>query len=124
MLSMGLFALAAFLHIGFFVMESLLWNKPAVRRIFRTTVEEAQTTKFLAFNQGFYNLFLAMGILAGLWLEPYNNSYGVILLLFSSTCMILASLVLATGGKHRWRGALIQGLPPLLALMSYFHKVH
>jgi putative membrane protein len=100
-------------------MESLFWARPAVRRIFRTTTEEAQVTKFLAFNQGFYNLFLALGVAVGIALiYQFRGSSGLILIAFSCASMLGASLVLATGGKSRWRGALIQGLPPLLALIA------
>ena len=70
MLTAGLIfaALAALLHVYIFVMESLTWTSPRTRATFGTTQEEAETTKLLAFNQGFYNLFLAivtaMGIVA------------------------------------------------------------
>src|SRR5262249_14393333 len=57
-------ALAALLHVYIFTMESLTWTSPRTRRTFGTTPEEAETTKLLAFNQGFYNLFLA--IVAGI----------------------------------------------------------
>ena len=57
-------ALAALLHVYIFTMESLTWTSPRTRATFGTTAEEAETTKLLAFNQGFYNLFLA--IVAGI----------------------------------------------------------
>ena len=53
-------ALAALLHVYIFTMESLTWTSPRTRATFGTTPEEAETTKLLAFNQGFYNLFLAI----------------------------------------------------------------
>src|ERR1700733_12502833 len=53
-------ALAALLHVYIFTMESLTWTSPRTRAAFGTTPEEAETTKLLAFNQGFYNLFLAI----------------------------------------------------------------
>ena len=49
-------ALAALLHVYIFVMESLTWTSARTRAVFGTTAEEAQTTKMLALNQGFYNL--------------------------------------------------------------------
>ena len=52
--------LAALLHVYIFVMESLTWTSPRTRATFGTTPETAETTKELAFNQGFYNLFLAI----------------------------------------------------------------
>ncbi len=119
-IAMLLFAsLAALLHLLFFMMESLWWGRPAVRWIFRTTPEEAETTRFLAFNQGFYNLFLALGVIAGLWFAlSGHETPGFTLIAFNCASMVGAAFVLATGGKSRWRGALIQGLPPLLALIA------
>ena len=55
-------ALAAVLHVYIFTMESLTWTTPRTRATFGTTAAEAETTKMLAFNQGFYNLFLEVGI--------------------------------------------------------------
>ena len=51
--------LAALVHVYIFVMESLRWTAPRTRATFGTTLEEAEVTKLFAFNQGFYNLFLA-----------------------------------------------------------------
>ncbi len=58
--------LAALLHVYIFVLESLTWTSPRTRAVFGTTAEEAETTKPLAFNQGFYNLFLAVVTAAGI----------------------------------------------------------
>jgi putative membrane protein len=76
----GLFfaALAALLHIYIFVMESLTWTSPRTRATFGISEEEAHATKELAFNQGFYNLFLAIitatGIVVG-GLEYYGSAW-------------------------------------------------
>ena len=51
--------LAGAVHVAIFCMESLWWTTPAVRARFRQSEEHAQVTRLLAFNQGFYNLFLA-----------------------------------------------------------------
>jgi len=92
--------LSALIHVLFFCMESLWWTKPAVYRRFRSTEAQALVTKSLAFNQGFYNLFLAGGVLAG----------------WSCASMLGAAVVLAASAPQMMRGALIQGLPPLLFL--------
>src|ERR1700753_4262760 len=52
--------LAGLLHVYIFTMESLTWTSKRTRAAFGTTPEEAETTKLLAFNQGVYNLFLAI----------------------------------------------------------------
>lgn len=54
-------ALAAVLHVFIFVMESVLWTTLRVWATFGITSDAlAAHTRPLAFNQGFYNLFLAV----------------------------------------------------------------
>ena len=53
-------ALAALLHVVIFYMESINWEGPLARKTFGGTAEEARPHAFYAFNQGFYNLFLAL----------------------------------------------------------------
>ena len=57
--------LAALFHVYVFYLESVAWTSPRGRAAFGMTAEEAQATKLLAFNQGFYNLFLALAIVVG-----------------------------------------------------------
>ena len=64
-------ALAGLLHVYIFTMESLTWTSKRTRAAFGTTPEEAETTKLLAFNQGFYNLFLA--IVTGVGIGATNS---------------------------------------------------
>lgn len=64
--SLVLASLAATLHVGIFVVESVLWTRPVVWRAFGVRSQaDAQTTRPLAYNQGFYNLFLALGAAVG-----------------------------------------------------------
>jgi putative membrane protein len=107
--------LAGVIHVLFFCMESLWWTRPAVYRRFRSTEAQAQATKNLAFNQGFYNLFLAAGVFAGLSLtETGHYRAGVILVAWNCLSMLAAAVVLAASSPAMMRGALIQGLPPLI----------
>ena len=57
--------LAALLHVLFFAYESVLFERPAVHARFRTRTEDVPAVKPWAYNQGFYNLFLAIGALVG-----------------------------------------------------------
>ena len=112
-------ALAGLIHVLFFCMESLWWTKPAVYRRFRSTEAQAQMTKSLAFNQGFYNLFLAGGALGGLALIVAGHSRaGFILVALNCASMLAAAVVLAASAPQMMRGALIQGLPPLCFLLG------
>ena len=63
-IALVLAALAAALHVYIWWLESMAWTTPAARKVFGTTQEEAEATKFLAFNQGYYNLFLAITTIA------------------------------------------------------------
>lgn len=58
--------LAAALHVYIFTMESFTWTRPATwKRFGLASQADAETTKPLAYNQGFYNLFLAIGAFIG-----------------------------------------------------------
>jgi putative membrane protein len=115
----GAAALAGLIHVLFFCMESLWWTKPAVYRRFRSTETQAQTTKSLAFNQGFYNLFLAAGTIGGLGLiATGHRRAGMILVAWNCASMLGAAAVLAASSPQMLRGALIQGLPPLVFLAA------
>lgn len=58
--------LAGLLHVLIFVLESFRWTNPKTMKTFSiTSAQEAEATKEMAYNQGFYNLFLAIMALAG-----------------------------------------------------------
>ena len=115
-----IFALvAALLHVYIFTMESITWTKPATwKRFSLTSQADAETTKPLAYNQGFYNLFLAVGALAGIvaiWAGA--PQVGWTLVFSSCGSMLLAALVLAASGRKYLRAAVLQGTTPLLAVV-------
>ena len=60
--------LAALLHVYFWVLESLVFETKG-HRIFGVPAEDVAAVKPWALNQGFYNLFLAVGTAAGAFLE-------------------------------------------------------
>jgi putative membrane protein len=120
LLTLILMGIAALLHIGFFVMESLLWRRPAVHRLFGVAdTERVEVMAAALLNQGFYNLFLAAGAIAGIVyssdIVTRNHNE---LLVFTALFMIGAAVVLFVSNRSQIRGALIQGLPPLLALLA------
>ncbi len=106
---------AGLVHVLIFCMESLWWTSPRVRARFRQSPEQADTTKLLAFNQGFYNLFLAIGAFAGLGLVLTGHPrVGWTLACWNCLFMLGAALVLAGSAPGMRRGAVIQGAAPLL----------
>ncbi|MCU1432603.1 MAG: putative rane protein [Actinotalea sp.] len=111
-------ALAAAIHVYIFVLESVRWEEPATRRVFGTTPEQAATTRELAYNQGFYNLFLAVVTAVGLVLLALGHTgEGAALVLAGTGSMLLAALVLLTRSPDKRRAAVVQGAAPLLAVV-------
>ena len=113
--------LAALLHVYIFVLESVRWTKPATWRVFGIADQQtADATKPMAYNQGFYNLFLAIGAAIGivLWIvHGTGDVAGRTLLIFSLGSMVAAALVLITSGRKYLRPASIQGTLPLIGLV-------
>ena len=110
--------LAGLIHVLIFCMESLWWTTPEVRARFRQTPEQAQATRLFAFNQGFYNLFLGLGVFAGLTLVLAEHPVaGLTLATWSCLSMLGAAIVLVASAPGMRRGALIQGAAPLLFLL-------
>ena len=109
--------LAAVLHVYIFTMESLTWTTPRTRAVFGTSADEAQATKELAFNQGFYNLFLAVVAAAGIIaVAAGNRSAGEALVFAGAGSMLAAALVLLVSSPDKTRAAIIQGVFPLIAV--------
>jgi putative membrane protein len=110
--------LAALFHVYVFYLESLAWTDERTRATFGTSVEDAAVTKPLAFNQGFYNLFLAVIVLAGLIAFAVSAPVvGATLVFAGAGSMIAAGVVLLSSNQHLVRSALIQLVPPLLAVV-------
>ncbi|MET0954932.1 MAG: DUF1304 domain-containing protein [Cryobacterium sp.] len=114
-------ALAALLHVYIFLMESAWWTRPKIwQRFGLANQADAETTKPLAYNQGFYNLFLAVGAILGLFLYFGGpDQAGAALILFSTASMFLAAIVLTTTGPGRVKSALTQGTLPLIGFILF-----
>ncbi|MCQ9343512.1 DUF1304 domain-containing protein [Corynebacterium sp. 153RC1] len=103
-------AAAAALHVFIFYLESFAWTTRA-RKVFGTTEQEAANTKEMAFNQGFYNLFLA--IIAAVGIALHNHA-----LIYAGTgSMLAAALVLALTSPDKRGAAAKQGVFPLLSVL-------
>ena len=121
-------ALAALLHVYIFWMESFAWRRPAVWQRFNVADQsQADANRDLAYNQGFYNLFLAIGAAVGvvLLLASGHSGHtgsavrpaGFALVFLATGSMLAASLVLLTLGRRFAAAALTQGLAPLVGLV-------
>ncbi|MCV7423043.1 DUF1304 domain-containing protein [Mycobacterium yunnanensis] len=110
--------LAALLHVYIWILEAFRWTAPRTRATFGTTVEEAETTKLMAFNQGFYNLFLAVVTVVGVGFTISGGTrVGAALLFAGVGSMLAAAAVLLVSAPAKARSAVIQGTFPLLAVV-------
>lgn len=112
---------SAAVHVLFFYWESVVWKRPTTWKRFGVgTQEDADASAAFAYNQGFYNLFLAVGALLGsiLYGAGFRDA-GFALGLFSVVCMLAAAIVLMTSGRGRVGPALVQGTAPLITVVLY-----
>ncbi|WP_028047677.1 DUF1304 domain-containing protein [Cellulomonas sp. URHE0023] len=109
--------LAALLHVVFFLYESVLFERPEVHARFLTRTQDVPAVKPWAYNQGFYNLFLAVGTLVGVGLAlAGSQDVGLALVLFGCGSMLAAAAVLISADRRMVRAAATQGLFPVLAI--------
>lgn len=111
---------AALLHVLFFVLESVLFRRPAGRRLFGVRAEhDSPPLRLFAVNQGVYNLALAIVVLVGIGLLVAETASvaGRTLVIAGCSVMVVAGIALALTAPRRMLGAaLVQALPPLLAI--------
>ena len=112
-------SLAVLIHVYIFVLESVLWTTPRSRKTFGIKTDaEADATRPLAFNQGFYNLFLAIVAVIGLVLFAAGaTEAGGALIFAGAGSMVLAGLVLIISSPSKARAALVQLVPPALGII-------
>jgi putative membrane protein len=112
--------LAAGLHAYFFLLESVWFMRPAVHRRFGIATEaDARIARSFAYNQGFYNLFLAVGAALGIARAAVGDpGNGVPLMLFACGSMVAAGIVLVTHNPKFAPAAAIQIVPPLVAIAA------
>jgi len=110
---------AAALHVYIFTMESITWSKPKTWKTFGVkTQEEAEIVKPMAFNQGFYNLFLAVAIIIGFVVAIAGQPLvGTAVALVGAGSMLAAALVLILSNPKLARAAITQGTLPLIAVI-------
>jgi putative membrane protein len=120
--------LGAMLHVVVFVWEALLFQRPGVHQgIFYVSTADVSAVRLWAFGVGFYNLFLASGVVAGViaW-GAGDETVGRALAIYTCLFMFLSGIVLFIADRlalSRPRGkglggALAQSLPPLVALIA------
>lgn len=108
-LALVLFGAAAALHVYIFWLESFAWTSPRGLRTFGMRADQAEATRELAYNQGFYNFFLAAILAVGVVLRAAgHDSAGTALLVAGAGSMTLAGVVLGLSSPAKRRAALVQ----------------
>ncbi len=104
--------LVAVEHLYIMVLETLLWTTRGLE-VFKMTAEYAEMTKTLAFNQGWYNGFLAAGLIWTFLIKNVEWSRNIAL--FFLGCVVVAGIV---GGLSAKISILyIQAAPAAVALL-------
>ena len=124
-----IFALvAAVLHLLVFLWEALLIERPAVYQgVFAIKAADVPAIRLWAFGVGFYNLFLALGMITGViaWIAG-NEQVGRTLVVYLTLFMFLSGIVLFVAdrmamGRPRGKGlggAMSQAIPSLIVLIA------
>ncbi|MFI6869103.1 DUF1304 domain-containing protein [Nocardia sp. NPDC050406] len=111
--------LAGLVHVGIFYLEVVRFGDPKVHRgVFGVRDDEVAAATPWAFNQGFYNLFLAIGAFVGVALVRRDTSAGWALILLSCGSMLAAAIVLAVKYRDKVNAAAKQALFPALTLLA------
>lgn len=106
-----LVSLVSALHVGFFIIESFLWTRPLGLRIFRQSSEQAQATKVLAHNQGWYNFLVALGLITALKMQSPEWLYFFLL-------SVVGLGGIGAGSTRNPRIFFVQSVPAILSLLA------
>ena len=112
LISHALIMLVALIHIWIMFLEMFLWTKPKGLKTFGMSLQKAQDSKVLAFNQGLYNGFLALALIWGV-LEGKQDMQ-----LYGLLCVFIAGLVGAVTVSRKI--FFVQSLPALIALGAFW----
>ncbi|MET9374267.1 DUF1304 domain-containing protein [Streptomyces sp. NPDC002992] len=112
--------IAAAVHLFVWPLESFLYSRHAwVREFLTGSSADAPEVRLWRFNVGFYNLFLALGMIAGfVALHLDHETVGRTLILYLSAFMIGGGIMLAVSDPRLWRGAVGQAAPGVVILLT------
>jgi putative membrane protein len=120
--------IAAAIHLLVFVFEAFLITRPAIHQgVFAVPAADVPAVRLWSFGVGFYNLFLGLGMVAGVvaWMLGYVT-VGQTLVFYLLVFIFLSGLVLLVAdrlalGREKGSGiggAIGQSGPPLIALVA------
>lgn len=123
-ISFFLFGIAALVHIGFFFFETILYQRDGFHIKLGISERDHEIQKVWAFNQGFYNLYLSVGTLTGLYFVMQKQiMLAGVLTSFCGVSMVVSGCVLWFSVPRLRMAALLQAIPPLLGFFFLFFHI-
>lgn len=114
--------IAGLIHVLIFIAESVFWMQPVVHKRFMVSTQvQAETIEIFIVNQGYYNLFLALGMFWGIYQLRVRPEFAKLFIGYICTFMVAAALVLLITAPSLVKGVLIQGLAPSIVLIYVVH---
>ena len=110
-------------HVLAFFLESVWWNSKKTHKIFGVKTEDSSKVAGFAFNQGFYNLLLAIIELYGVFLVHFggDDRYMFGKGLICAACFVMAgagAVLVLYGGVRYLKVGIMQGLAPAYVVYS------
>lgn len=115
-----MFALvAALIHVAVGVVEAFFYDRPAVRVFLTGSAADAPEVRLWRFFVGIYNIFLGVGIAAGLVaLQLGHETAGRTLVVYVCSFMVASGVIFLVTTPRLWQGALGQLVPAGAALAT------
>ncbi|MEU9080174.1 DUF1304 family protein [Kitasatospora sp. NPDC004745] len=112
--------LAAAIHLIAWPLESFLYGHPRVRFLLTGSTADAPEVRLWRFNVGFYNLFLALGLVAGLVLlhTDGHTTAGRAVISYIGAFLVAGGITLFVSERRLWRVALAQAVPAAVVLLA------
>lgn len=121
--------LCVVIHIAFFLKEAVLF--PSSLKTFKASslgplkfgdfskdgADNAHSLRVFAFNMGFYNLFVALGVAYSIFISSNHPAEGLAILGFLACVMTAAGIVLGLTASWLWPFALAQAIPAVICLL-------
>lgn len=112
--------ITAFILVVVFVLEVFFHHRKELYSFTLIEPENVGAVRMWAINTGFYNLTYGLGLITGLillhtqWVEA-----GRALVLFGCAAHVVLGIVLYFSERRLWTSALLQSIPPLIAVIAY-----
>ncbi|MFF4345943.1 DUF1304 domain-containing protein [Streptomyces sp. NPDC001530] len=111
--------IAALTHIVVGTLERFFYERPTVRVFLTTSTADAPEVTLWRSGVAAYNVLLGLGLIAGVVaLHTGDITVGRTLIVYLCAFLIASAVLFLASFPRLWRGALGQGLPPAIALLT------